>query len=73
MSMPDVQTKPLAADPKATVAAPAESWSLLRWLIVAGLMVVVGGAATALVKMMPTEGLPGQEAKKFLESPAQRL
>lgn len=69
MSMPDVQTRPLASEPKATatVAAPAESWSLLRWLVVAGLIVVLGAAATALVKMMPTEGVQGQQEKEFLD------
>ena len=67
MSIQDVQQKPLASELPEAVAAPAESWSLLRWLIVAGLMVVVGGVATALVKMMPTEGLQGQQEKEFLD------
>ena len=67
MSSPDVQQKPSPNEPAAEVAAvPSESWSLLRWLIVAGLIVVVGGSAATLVKMMPTEGLPGEEAKKFI-------
>ncbi len=66
MSIQDVRTKALAPEQPEAVAAPAESWSLLRWLIVAGLMVVLGGAATALVKLMPTEGLQGQEENKFL-------
>ena len=69
MSSPEVREKPPATEPSAeVVSVRSESWSLLRWLIVAGLIVVVGGSATAIVKMMPTEGLPGEEAKKFLRN-----
>jgi Protein of unknown function (DUF1573) len=75
MSSPDVQEKPPATEPSAeAVSVRSESWSLLRWLIAAALIVVVGASATAILKMMPTEGLPGEEAKKFLiVAPSDRL
>lgn len=61
MSSPEVQGQPIAPEP----AMPAEPSSLIRWLVLAALIVALAGAMTVVVRMLPAEASEGGAGTDF--------